>query len=265
MKSDIDRLMSERELDAIIVTGGEEFNTARYYLSNGAQITHGSIFKLRDEPALLVCNRMELEEAEKSGLEVLTDVELGYYDRYKEAEGDNIRATVLFWSDVLQRVGLSAGRVGLYGTWQVNKTIALYKALTEELQQYDFVTEAESTLIEEAMLTKDSEEIRRMKSVAERSNAVMAIAWDYIASLRRDGEFLLDGDGKRVTIGDIKDLVRRELMACGLEDTNMIFAQGRDAGFPHSRGEADMHLASRTVQSYSIYSRASWAAAITTI
>ena len=242
MKSDIDRLMSERELDAIIVTGGEEFNTARYYLSNGAQVTHGSIFKLKDQPALLVCNRMELEEAVKSGLEVLTDVELGYYDRYKEAEGDNIRATVLFWTDVLLRLGLSAGRIGLYGTWQVNKTIALYKALTEELQQYDFVTEAEATLIEEAMLTKDSEEIRRMKSVAERSNAVMAIAWDYIASLRRDGEFLLDGDGKRVTIGDIKDLVRRELMACGLEDTNMIFAQGRDAGFPHSRGEADITL-----------------------
>ena len=31
-------------------------------------------------------------------------------------------------------------------------------------------------------------------------------------------------------------------MARGLEDTNMIFAQGRDAGFPHSRGEAEMPL-----------------------
>ena len=66
MKSDLDRLMLERELDAIIVTGGEEFNSARYYLSNGAQITHGSIFKLRDKPALLVCRRMELEEAAKA-------------------------------------------------------------------------------------------------------------------------------------------------------------------------------------------------------
>ena len=52
MKSDIDRLMRERELDAIIVTGGEEFNTARYYLSNGAHITHGTIFKVIDKPAL---------------------------------------------------------------------------------------------------------------------------------------------------------------------------------------------------------------------
>ena len=242
MKSDIDRLMRERELDAIIVTGGEEFNTARYYLSNGANITHGSIFKLRDKPALLVCNRMELEEAVKSGLDVKTDVELGYYDRLKEAESDGIRATALHWSDILNQLGLGAGRIGLYGAWQINKTIALYQALRDELSSYEFVTEAKATLIEEAMLTKDADEIGRLKSVARRTNEVMAIAWDYISHLCADGEFLLDDEKRKVTIGDIKDLVRRELMARGLEDTNMIFAQGRDAGFPHSRGEADMPL-----------------------
>ena len=129
MKSDIDRLIRERKLDAIIVTGGEEFNSARYYLSNGAQITHGSVFKLRDKPALLVCSRMELEEAQKSGLDVKTDVELGYYDRLKEAESDAIRAAALHWSDILRHLGLREGRIGLYGTWQINKTIALYQVL----------------------------------------------------------------------------------------------------------------------------------------
>lgn len=243
MKSDLDRLMRERELDAIIVTGGEEFNSARYYLSNGAQITHGSIFKLRDKPALLVCSRMELEEAQKSGLDVKTDVELGYYDRLREAESDAIRATALHWSDILGHLSLREGRVGLYGTWQINKTIALYQVLRAELTAYEFVVEEKGTLIEAAMLTKDADEIARLRSVAERTNQAMAVAWDTIANLRADGDFLLDdADGNRVTIGDIKDLVRRELMARGLEDTNMIFAQGRDAGFPHNRGEAEMPL-----------------------
>lgn len=242
MKSDIDRLMRARELDAIVVTGGEEFNTARYYLSNGARITHGSIFKVADKPALLVCNRMELEEAASSGLEVLTDVELGFYERYKEAEGDSLRATALHWREVLRRLGIEAGRIGLYGAWQVNKAIALYKALKADLAEYEFVVEAENTLLEEAMLTKDAAEIARIKSVAERANAVMALAWDFIAGLRRAGDCLVDSDGRRIAIGDIKALVRRELMARGLEDTNMIFAQGRDAGFPHSRGDDDMPL-----------------------
>ena len=242
MKSDIDRLMRERQLDAIIVTGGEEFNSARYYLSKGAQITHGSIFKRRDQPALLVCSRMELEEARKSGLMVKTTAELGYYDRLEEAESDAFRATAWHWSDILRQLGLNGGRVGLYGTWQINKTIALYRVLRAELPAYEFVVEEKGTLIEAAMLTKDADEIGRLRSVAERTNQAMAVAWDTIANLRADGGYLLDNSGQRVTIGDIKDLVRRELMARGLEDTNMIFAQGRDAGFPHSRGEADMPL-----------------------
>ena len=242
MKSDIDRLMLERDLDAIIVTGGEEFNSARYYFSNGAQITHGTIFKLRDQPALLVCSRMELEEAAKSGLDVKTDVELGYYDRFRDAAGDSYKATALHWSDVLATLGLSAGRVGLYGAWQINKTIALYRMLQAELPEYSFVAEEKATLFEEAMVTKDADEIARIKSVAQRTNAVMDLAWEALSSLQPAGDYLLDGEGRRATIGDIKDLVRRELMARGLEDSNMIFAQGRDGGFPHSRGEADMPL-----------------------
>ncbi len=242
MKSDLDRLMRERELDAFIVTGGEEFNSARYYLSNGAQITHGSIFKLQDKPALLVCSRIELEEARKSGLDVKTDAELGYYERLAEAENDGIRATARHWSDVLRQLGLRGGRIGLYGAWQINKTIALYRVLRSELTDYEFVVEEKATLIEAAMLTKDADEISRIRSVAERANQAMQVAWETIAGLRAQGEYLLNADGKRVTIGDMKDLARRELMARGLEDTNMIFAQGRDAGFPHSRGEADMPL-----------------------
>lgn len=242
MKSDLDRLMRERDLDAIIVAGGEEFNAARYYMSNGAQITHGALFKCRDQPPLLVCSRIELEEAQKSGLALLTAVELGYYERLKEAEGDSLLATARHWADALQRLGMDAGRVGLYGAWQINKTIALYQTLTHTLPQFEFVAEAKGSLIEEAMLTKDAAEIERLKSVAARANAVMETVRQYIGGLRRDGEYLRDAAGERVTIGAIKALTRRELMARGLEDTNMIFAQGRAAGFPHSRGDAEVPL-----------------------
>ena len=242
MKSDLDRLMRERDLDAFVVTGGEEFNAIRFYLSNGAHITHGSIFKSREQEPLLVCSRMELEEAQKSGLKARTDAELGYQEHLAAADGDNFGATVLFWRDIFLSMGLKGGRVGLYGTWQINKTIALQEALREGLPQYEFVAEGNRTLFEEAMLTKDQQEINRLKSVAERANAVMESAWDYIAGLDVKGEYLFDESGQQVTIGDIKSLVRRELMACGLEDTNTIFAQGRDAGFPHSRGEPDMPL-----------------------
>lgn len=242
MKSDIDRLMHEHDLDAFIVTGGEEFNTVRYYLTNGAHITHGTIIKIRDKDALLVCNGMEVEEAQKSGLRVETTASLGFYEFLQEADNNATKATALFWGKLLADEGLTEGRVGLYGTWQVNLTIALYEMLFEEVDQYTFVAESTPTIFDVAMLTKDADELERIKSVAQSTNEVMAAAWDYIAGLTADGDYLVNGDGKQVTIGDIKTLVRRELMDRGLEDTGMIFAQGRDAGFPHSRGEADMPL-----------------------
>jgi len=242
MKSDIDRLMKDRDLDALIVAGGEEFNTIRYYLTNGAHITRGTIIKLRDQDALLVCNGMELEEAQKSGMRIKTDGELGFYDIYKDADNDVNKATAQFWKKLLIDEGLSAGRVGLYGTWQVNTTIAIYNMLLAEASEFEFVAESSPTLFTEAMLTKDDEEIERIKWVAERTNEAMSVAWDYIAGLAVDDNYVVDEDGQNVTIGDIKTLVIRELMARGLEDTGMIFAQGRDAGFPHSRGEADMPL-----------------------
>ncbi len=241
MKSDINRLLHERDLDAFIVFGGEEFNSARYYLGNGANITHGTIVKARDGETLLVCGGIEFAEAKKSGLPVKTSAELGYNDRLAETEYKAAEATALFFGDLLREIGVQSGRVGLYGAWQVNKTIALYQLLAAQ-SQYAFVAEGSPTVIETAMLTKDADEIARMKSVAQRSNAVMQAAWDFIAGLRRDGDFLLDAMGRRATIGVVKDLVRRELMARGLEDTGLIFAQGADGGSPHSRGEADMPL-----------------------
>ena len=49
MKADIDHLMKERNLDLLIISGGEEFNPIRYYMTNGAAITSGYVLKKRNE------------------------------------------------------------------------------------------------------------------------------------------------------------------------------------------------------------------------
>ena len=47
-------------------------------------------------------------------------------------------------------------------------------------------------------------------------------------------------DGRPLTLGDLKRLVSREISRLGmLEDHDTILSQGRDAGIPHSRGDAD--------------------------
>ena len=108
-----------------------------------------------------------------------------------------------------------------------------------EYPQYQFVGEMGMTLFDEAYVTKDADEIARIRSVAARTSAVWQATWDFIAAHRAEGETVVKDDGSPLTIGDVKRFVRRELLDRDLEDDAMIFAQGRDGGFPHSRGEAE--------------------------
>ncbi len=53
---------------------------------------------------------------------------------------------------------------------------------------------------------------------------------------------MLKANGSALTVGDVKRFVRRDLMDRELECPSMIFAQGHDCTFPHSRGTEGMAL-----------------------
>jgi Xaa-Pro aminopeptidase len=243
MKADLDSLMAERGLDAIIIGGGEQYSDARDYLSSGAHISGGLIVKRRDHAPLMIVSGMELEEARKSGLECLTYAEMGLYDLLQETD-DRLLVEARLWGRALARAGLEGGRVGLYGTDSIHLTLALYKHLCAQLPQYDFVGDGgKISLFQAAFLTKDADELARIRSVAQRTDEVLHATWDFIAGHRaaEDGR-VVDAQGQPLTIGQVKGFVRAALLARGLEDTGMIFAQGRDAGFPHSRGQDEQAL-----------------------
>lgn len=236
MKSDIDALMRARELDAILIAGGEGYSEVRDYMSNGAHITGGYIVKKVDNEPVLFVSGMETEEAKKSGYKVVGWNELGFMDLYTDHAPDV--ATVLFWEKCLQSAGVNSGTVGLYGRGDINTYVELFNFANDTLKNYNFVGESGRTLFDEAFLTKDDAEIERIKSVAERTNEVMEATWNYIASHKaNEDEIVVNEAGDPLTIGMVKRFVLVNLMERGLEDTGMIFAQGRDAGFPHSRGE----------------------------
>lgn len=242
MKSDIDALMKERNLDALLVTSDENYSAYLDYFLQGAPVTHGVVVKKRDAEPIFFCNPMEQEEARKSGLTVKTSAELGMYDVLKEYPEPE-RAAVVMWGRYLAAAGVEGGRVGLYGHGALNAAVEMVRLAGELLPDYEIVGEAGRTLFDIAFITKDADELDRLKSVAQRTNEVMQAAWDFIAShSATDDETVVNGDGQPLTIGDVKRFVRRELLDRDLEDTGMIFAQGRDAGFPHSRGEADQPL-----------------------
>ncbi len=240
MRSDIDRLMAARQLDAFVIAGDHDFNPPRHYLTNGAHVTGGLVVKKRDEAPFMLVNAMEVEEAAKSGLQVYTYQDLGWVELVQKFEGDRYRAAIGLWANALARAGVEAGRVGIYGTGDLSAILATTQQLVADYPQYEFVGEQGLTLFDEAAITKDAAEIDRMRDVARRTSDVVRATWDYISGHKQaDNGQVINEDGQPLTIGAVKRFIRLALIERELEDTGMIFAQGRDGGFPHSRGEDD--------------------------
>lgn len=243
MRSDLNRLMTERDLAAFIIPITEHYSPALHYLTGS--IGHGlrglALQKAGGEPILIV-DVMEVEEAAAGGLQTYTLDDFHYTQLFEQAEGDGVKANVALWGAALEKIGVASGRVGVYGVGDFHTMLALFPVLQQTYPDYAFVGESGQALFDVAASSKDAVELERVKSVAKRTDAVWQATWDFIAGHRAEGDSVVKADGAPLTIGDVRRFVRLSLMEQGLEDTGLIFAQGRDAGIPHSRGQDDMPL-----------------------
>lgn len=242
MRSDIERLMAERELVALAIPITETYSAELDILVGQVHMGKGLALKKPGEAPVLVAASMEMEEAAASGLDVYTMDDLGYAQLLKEAKGHATKALVGLWGNALKKFAVEPGKIGIYGSGDFSFMIEFVALLQAAYPQYRFSGELGKTLFNEVVLTKDQSELDRIKSVAARTSEVWQATWDFISGHRADGETVVDGDGQPLTIGDVRRFVRRALLDRGLEDTGLIFAQGRDGGFPHSRGRDDMVL-----------------------
>jgi len=242
MRAEIDQLMAKRDLQAIFVTGGEQENTPRRYISNGIDIHAGMAVKKRGADPVLIVGGMELEEAAKSGLQVFNYADLGYMDMLKTHEGDGSKACVDLYGKLIEKFEIPPGKIGLYGVGELHVWLERVRMLGEKYPQHQFVGETKVTLFDEAYLTKDAVELNAIMKVAAQTNETLQATWDFIAGHRASGNAVVKADGLPLTVGDVKRFVRRDLMDRGLEDTGMIFSHGHDCTYPHSRGTETMAL-----------------------
>jgi Xaa-Pro aminopeptidase len=245
MKADLDRLMTEHTLDAIIVLGDENPNPFLDYLTNRAK-AHGVLFKKRGETPVFIVGGMEIDEARKSGLDVRTYYEFGFADLYQKfgANPDAFRRE-LFLAYVRQLD--IRGRVAVYGVVEIGPAMARLLALQDSALGIDLVFDGPAlNLFGKMYETKDAQELAALREAGQATAEVVRRTWDYLSRLYATGEAtgspVVDEDGRPVTIGDVKRFIRAQQIALGLNDEECIFAQGRDAGIPHSHGEDDQAL-----------------------
>jgi Xaa-Pro aminopeptidase len=238
VKHDIDRLMAERNLDWIVVEGPDGFagaNPDYAYFTNGEHLT-GTVLKQRGEPAMIVYRTMERQQAEATGL-VMVPRDRWNMREIRQQCPDNFTAEVELRRRMFTELGIG-GRVGLYGTVKAGPHFAVTMALGQQMPGLEFVAEFENDLLSTARLTKDRQEIERMREVGLRTCAVVQAVVDFIRAGRAEGDTLVDVHGRPITIGHIRQLIGREIAARGLETPEgTIFAQGRDAGMPHAGGD----------------------------
>jgi Xaa-Pro aminopeptidase len=242
MKSDLDALMLNKNFDAILVVGHAEHNPPMYYLTGGGHISHAALIKKRGEPAVLFCNDMEREEAAKSGLNIVTYSTYPYKELLDKANGDVTLAGALRYQKMFMDCGLTYGRVGIYGSYDVSAVFAVLSHLRTLMPDLIIVGESrEDSLFMYAMETKDEFEVNRIRKVGKATTEVVAMTAQYLTSrdVRKD-EILLKEDGSPLTIGDMKSKINLWLAERGVEPAEgFIFAIGRDAGVPHSTGNPE--------------------------
>ncbi len=222
MLADLDRLMGERGIEAIIVPMHEAMHPSFRWLTRGAAVTRGYAIKVADADPVLYSYPMERDEAAATGLVARMVYDYGYERIFRVAP--NVAAAYAELFDVLLRDVGARQSVAFFG----NLPIHLYLGVADALTRRGWTVHCSNgeDLIQLARKRKEPWEIEAIRWVREVLRA---------ASIDRG---VLQVEGRALKIGDLKTLVSFEIARLGMvEDHETILSQGRDAGVPHSRGD----------------------------
>ncbi len=240
MKSDLDQLMQAKDLDAILITGPAQHNPPMGYFTGIIHMTGGDLIKKRGSDPILFYNAMERDEAAKTGFVTKNLADYRFDELLKATNGNILQATILRYQKMLTEYGLSSGRIGIYGKMDVGSAYAIFSGLREKLPNLDIVGQLGDSLMLEAMATKDSEEVERIRAMGVITTSVVEKVADFLTSQTNKHGFLVKSNGDPVLIGDVKKKINLWLAESGVENPEgTIFAIGRDAGVPHSSGNAE--------------------------
>lgn len=255
MKSDIPRLMRERNIDALVIEGPDGLgasNAPFAYFVGDAHVTAGRIVITKDGTTL-VHGTMERDEAAKTGLNLIDNARYNVPGLIRKFNGDRLKAQVEATRALLADLNVT-GRVGFYGAALQNSSWAFLNALVRE-EICEVVGEFEGDIISRARETKDAAEVALIRRACDLTEVVIGETRDFLRGHQVSGRRLVTKSGEPLLLGDVKRFIRLRMVEAGLEASECIFALGRDAGVPHSAGTpSDIIETGRTIV-YDIFPR----------
>jgi Xaa-Pro aminopeptidase len=237
MKTDIDSLMESNDIDALLVTGPARHNPPMYYFTGDVHLGQADLLKLRGQAPVLFYNSMERDEAARTGLATKGLDDYRYPELLKQANGDQVKATVQRYQKMFADFDLSAGRVALYGKIDAGSAYATFAGLQRAIPGIEFVGQTDDSLLLMARATKDPNEVERIRRMGQITVEVVGLVADLLASQRVKDGVLVRPDGEPLTVGRVKRQINLWLAERGAESPHgTIFSMGYDSAVPHSSG-----------------------------
>lgn len=237
MKSDLDRLMEEQDLDAILITGPAQHNPPMFYMTGPIHMTSGDLIKKRGSDPVLFYNPMERDEAAKSGFITKNLADYRLDELIKTTRGNILEATILRYEKMLTEFEITTGKIAIYGKMDVGSSYAIFSGLNAKLPDLEILGQLGDSLLLQAMATKDEHEVDRIRAMGAITVSVVEKVADFLTSHETRNSLLVKSDGAPLTIGEVKNQINLWLAESGVENPEgTIFAIGRDAGVPHSSG-----------------------------
>lgn len=229
---DLDGLMGEHGLEAIVVHGESTFHNPELYFVTRAHLPRGGIYlkKMGEDPILLV-NGVDLGNAKRGVVErVYTYAEKGF-DKVTSSYG--AEGLPIVFGRLLQEEGVS-GRIGFYGMVEANLNIYIVDKLGKMGYDVDLTY---SPVLKEAMATKSEKEVEALTRVGRLCEEVVERLFSLLQQCTLAGG-KVTFQGKAVTVGSLKAAVNGFFAEKGLTpDEGYILSAGVKSSDPHHTGD----------------------------
>jgi Xaa-Pro aminopeptidase len=243
MKNKLELLMKANDIAAIFITGPADHNPAMMYFTGNVHVSRGDLVIKPGEEPVLFHDAFERDEAAKTGCVLQPNNKYPYSELLKETKGDKTKIESRRFAHILEDCGITAGKVVLYGQWDAGKAYSTTKGVAEYLPDVEFTADWDDAILFGAMTTKDENELNQIREMGKITTAVVARTADFLSQQRAKNNELIQQNGDPVTIGQVKRLINLWLAEAGAENPEgTIFSLGRDAGVPHSTGNASETL-----------------------
>jgi Xaa-Pro aminopeptidase len=239
MKSELDTIMQARNIDVMLLTGPAQHNPPMYYFTGGGNITRADLIKKRGERPVLFYAPMERGEAAKTGLPTKNIDDYHFQELIKKAGGNNAKARSMLYQRMLEDLNIDSGNVVIGGRIDAGDAYTIFNALQDAMPGLNLTGGLNDTTLSQAMVIKDEEEIGRIRQAGKLTAEVMFRVQELLQSCKVIKDVLHGKDGNPLLVGEVKQQINLWLAELGLENPEQtIFSIGRDAGVPHSTGNA---------------------------